>query len=446
MAKNRRRGDGAQAPNGGGKHSKKLPPGVEMLRDKYRARIPRLPGDPGTGRYRKGQATAELWRAAKEAQEGRERYEKAMAGHKLQRGEWTLAKAMEAVLDECKVKRNSAGTVDFYRTVFKSLQRAWPEGAAPLRSISTAQIEAFRDERLREPVPGKPVPGKADRLVSAQTVCHELQVLSRCFKAAIRKGHPGENPVTAVIRPKVASPEADWFTRAEILGILDRIRATRLQRVDSDVDADLILLAFATGLRRSELARLTVGSIRFARGTMSVDGKKRRRVLPIPEAMVPLLEGVIAWPERSYLHTVQRRRIAGQGPSFKWAWEGEGEDRFLLPGLSEERRTVWVQTTFQRWQKQLPEKRLHPHALRHSFTDHLHAWRFPEIVVNSLAGHAKDSGSANSSSRRYQHVHEDDRLEAMEHLWIDPPKRRARAAPQPDEAESDEAEPDEEAA
>jgi integrase len=441
MAKDRRKSERTSSGKGGRTYRKhSLPEGVERVRDKYRARWPRLPGEPGSGRYRKGQVTPDLWRAAKEAQEGRERYEKAMAGHKVQRGEWTLAKAMEAVLDECRVKNNSQGTVDFYRTVFKSLKRAWPEGAAPLRSITTAQVEAFRDERMREKVPGK-----SGKLVSAQTVCHELQVLSRCFVLAIRKGHPGENPVLPhlVTRPTVKPPEPDWFTRQEIVGILDRIRATSLQRVDSEVDADLILLAFVTGLRKSELARLTVGSVRFARGTVSVDGKKRRRVLPIPEAMVSLLERVIAWPERSYLHTVQRRRIAGQGPSFKWTWEGEGEDRFLLPGVSEERRAMRVQTTFQRWQKRLPEKRLHPHALRHSFTDHLHAWRFPEVVVNSLAGHAKDSGSANTSSRRYQHVHEDDRLEAMEHLWLDPPKRRkARDA----RASMSEGDPDEEAA
>lgn len=435
MTKERRKSTRSKADNTGRSYRRhNLPEGVERVRDKYRARWPRLPGEPGSGRYRKGQVTTELWRAAKEAQEGRERYEKAMAGHKVQRGEWTLAKAMAAVLDECRVKNNSQGTVDFYRTVFRSLKRAWPEGAAPLRSISTAQVEAFRDERMRERVPGK-----SGKLVSAQTVCHELQVLSRCFVVAIRKGHPGENPVLPhlVTRPSVKAPEADWFTRQEILDILDRIRATPLPRVDSDVDADLILLAFATGLRRSELARLTVGSVRLARSTISVDGKKRRRVLPIPEAMVPLLERILAWPDRSYLHTVQRRRIAGQGPSFKWMWEGEGEERFLLPGVNEERRTIWVQTTFQRWQKRLPEKRLHPHAMRHSFTDHLHAWRFPEVVVNSLAGHAKDSGGANVSSRRYQHVHEDDRIDAMEHLWLDPPKRRKASGKRADTTEGD---------
>jgi len=154
---------------------------------------------------------------------------------------------------------------------------------------------------------------------------------------------------------------------------------------------------------------------------------------------VPLIERIIAWPERSYPHSVLRTRIAGQGPSFKWTWEGEDENRFLLPGEHEQRRTIWVQTTFQRWQKKLSEKRLHPHAMRHSFTDHLYAWRFAEVVVNSLAGHAKDSGTSNVSSRRYQHVHEDDRIYAMEHLWLDPPKRRSVAGhaagpkPVPDE-------------
>lgn len=72
MARERRTND---------KHN--LPPGVERIRDKYLARLPRPPGDPGSGRYRKGSPTADLWRAAKEAQEARERYDKAMAGHKV---------------------------------------------------------------------------------------------------------------------------------------------------------------------------------------------------------------------------------------------------------------------------------------------------------------------------------------------------------------------------
>ena len=80
MAKERRANERTNNGKREGKQAK-LPPGVERVRDKYRARLP-LPGDPGSGRYRKGQVTLDLWRAAKEAQEARERYDKAMAGRR----------------------------------------------------------------------------------------------------------------------------------------------------------------------------------------------------------------------------------------------------------------------------------------------------------------------------------------------------------------------------
>ena len=138
-----------------------------------------------------------------------------------------------------------------------------------------------------------------------------MQILSRCFEAVIKRGYQGLNPVKNVTRPRVRHSEPDYFVRSEVLALLERIRSTPMPRVDGDVDADLMLLLFTTALRRSESARLKVGDINFERGTMTVDGKKRVRTLPVPKQMVPLLKRVIAWHEKPYTRSsrkLSRRR------------------------------------------------------------------------------------------------------------------------------------------
>lgn len=55
-------------------------PGVERIRDNNRARLPGLLGDPDSVRHAKGSPTPDLRRAAKEAEEDRERYDKTILG------------------------------------------------------------------------------------------------------------------------------------------------------------------------------------------------------------------------------------------------------------------------------------------------------------------------------------------------------------------------------
>ena len=429
MAKERRTNERASNGKRVGKQAK-LPAGVEQVRDKYRARWPRLPGETGAGRYKKGPVRVHEWEAAKDAQEGRERYEKAMAGHKVQRGEWTLAKAMEAVLDECRIKENKPATTAHYVEHFRVLKQVWPEGRAPLRSVTREQVELFRDERRKMTV------GHTGRQVSARTVRHELQILSRCFEVAIKRGYVGDNPVKHVTRPKVRRKAKDYFGRGELLALLDRVRRTEVPRVDSHADADLMLLLFATGLRRAEVARLRVGDINFERGTFTVDGKMRPRTMYIPGELEPLLRRIIAWPENSYERTSRNLPpLAGKGPAFKSTWEGEGRERYLLPGESESLRIGAVRRVFRRWKKELDEPRLRAHALRHSFTAHLYAWHKGKEFVSALAGHERENDAAD----HYIHYQPADLIEGMALLWK--PGKHERGAERPVQGREESAEP-----
>lgn len=147
---------------------------------------------------------------------------------------------------------------------------------------------------------------------------------------------------------------------------------------------------------------------------------ERVRTLPVPKQMVPLLRRIIAWPEKSYPRTSRNLPpLAGKGPAFKAVWVGEGRNRYLFPGETEDDRVGFVRRTFQRWQRKLNEPRLHPHAMRHSFTTHLYSCGYSMEFVSALAGHEKETRNA---AHRYHRVLAPDRIRGMEMLWREPPE------------------------
>lgn len=246
----------------------------------------------------------------------------------------TLFDACETVLDELRAKRTK-GTVRWYADHFRALQRLI-DGETCISRIGPETVEQFVRDRLA---------GAKGRKVKPATVNSDLRALHRVFAVAIRRGIVRDNPVRRVDRPRADRPALDWFTDAEFRAVL--------QRIADQHHRDVLLLFALTGVRRSEAARLEPGHVRLRLRQLVVPGKNATRVVPIAPDLVPALE----------------RLLALAGPH-------------LLPG-----GVHGIDDVFRAARDACGDRRMHPHALRHTCGTALVRSGVRPDVVMRLLGH-----------------------------------------------------------
>jgi integrase/recombinase XerD len=169
-------------------------------------------------------------------------------------------------------------------------------------------------------------------------------------------------------RPRRGRPLPSYLSIEEVDAL---IAAPDVTKKDGPRDAAMLDLAYATGLRVSELVSLRVGDINFEAGYLRTKGKGRKeRLVPIGEAALSSV--------RRYLEA-----RAGGGP----------EPGSRAPLFLSNRRAAMTRQRF--WQivgayarKVGIKKLLSPHTLRHSFATHLMARGADLRAVQAMLGHA----------------------------------------------------------
>lgn len=281
----------------------------------------------------------------------------------------TLEEACEDMLDDVRMKR-AKGSVRWYADHLRAIKRLIP-GETYLHAIKAETIEQFIRDRLR--------PGEGERKVKPATVNADLRALHRVFAVAIRKGHVHDNPVRKVDRPRADAPAMDWFTDGELRDVLGKITNQRLR--------DVLLVFALTGVRRSEASRLEAGHVRMTLRQLVVPGKNSTRVVPLSADLdVPL-----------------RRLIEERGP--------------LLIGT-----THVIDDLFREARKVVADRRLHPHALRHTFGTALVRSGVRPDVVMRLMGHRSIT-----TTLRYVHEVGEDGAKAVGLLRLLPPDESGRS-------------------
>jgi integrase len=130
---------------------------------------------------------------------------------------------------------------------YRSTSRKWPAYfSGPIESITTADIEAFRDALL-------------DEGLSARTVNKHLTLLYGVFKLA-----RVPNPVEHATKPRQGKPKLGQYLRApEVLALAERAPTTQ--------ESALYCVAAFTGLRWGELRALRWGDVRFSDSLVQVN-------------------------------------------------------------------------------------------------------------------------------------------------------------------------------
>jgi len=375
------------------------PPSSKKTRGKKRTTLPYVKrhgsGVRGwymeNGRQRRGPTFPTEEQAHRWAVEMRENAER----HAL--GQLTLGDGMDLVRKSIDRKRRRDGTLQWYEGQFRVLGRAW-DLAMPLSKLDRRQVQWFieRREQHTNPRTGEPVTGS--------TIRAHLRALGRIFNLAIREGFLAKdaNPVQQVELPEVEDPIPYQPVRETVEGVLQRMRDA-----GGHEDADVVQLLFTTGLRRTELAHVRVEDVDFEARVLRVEhGKRGKRDLPIPAAMVPLLERLIALGEPD--------ESMDEEPIGRRQWTGEGPKRYLLPGPSEGNRAAHVGRIFTRWKWKLGLQEFKAHAMRHAFTTYLDRLGFPESVIGRLAGHKP---SVRSMTQHYINPHVPRLRAAMACFW-----------------------------
>lgn len=207
----------------------------------------------------------------------------------------------------------------------------------------------------------------ADRAWAASTVARKIASLRAFHEFLRRRGLADDNPALQIRPPRRTRPLPDVLTVAEVESLL---KAPRGEKPAAMRDRALLEVAYATGLRVSELVRLTLEEVDLEEDLVRCFGKRsRERVAPFggkaKRALVQYLEGARAHflrdrSERSVFLTRLGRRFTRMG-----YWK-------LLEGY---RVSAGI------------ERPISPHTLRHSCATHLLEGGCDLRVVQEFLGH-----------------------------------------------------------
>lgn len=213
--------------------------------------------------------------------------------------------------------------------------------------------------------------------LSARSLARHLSAARGWVKFLAREGIVKRDPTALATRPKIGRKLPRTLSERDVLSL---ILAPNIQTLRGLRDRAMLGLAYACGLRVSELVRLEFGDVDLNRGIIAALGKGQKRRL------VPIGEQAIDWL-KSYLDA----RALTEGP----------KTSLLFPsprGGPLTRQGFWkIIGTYGRALGL--SGRIYPHQMRHSFATHLLVGGADLRTVQTLLGHADIS-----TTEIYTHV------------------------------------------
>jgi integrase/recombinase XerD len=206
-----------------------------------------------------------------------------------------------------------------------------------------------------------------ERAWAASTVARKIASLRAFHEFLRRRGHAEENPALQIRSPRRGRPLPDVLTVPEVEALLKSPRGERPAEVR---DRALLELAYATGLRASELVRLTLEEVDLEEDLVRCFGKRsRERIVPFGGKAKKALVRYLDASRPAFLKNRSERAVfltrLGRGFTRMGYWK-------LLDGY---RKAAGI------------PRPISPHTLRHSCATHLLEGGCDLRVVQEFLGH-----------------------------------------------------------
>jgi len=133
-----------------------------------------------------------------------------------------------------------------------------------MATLEIAAIDQLRQVDHRAVITWERLMRETER-AAPSTIRRRLSALSSLFKHLVRHGHAAKNPVTEIERPAINRDEGTTlaFSKQDARKLLDLPDA---ETVDGLRDRAILSVGLQVGLRRAEIAALTVGDLHQNRG------------------------------------------------------------------------------------------------------------------------------------------------------------------------------------
>lgn len=228
--------------------------------------------------------------------------------------------------------------------------------------------------------------------LSPATRARRLSAIRQFYRFAVDEGWRADHPALRIGGPARARRLPETLTEAEVTAMLDAAPRTGRTPADRLRNRAMLELAYATGMRVTELVSLPVAAVRGDPAMILIRGKGgRERLVPLSAPAKAAVQAWLALRDRDEAEARARGRPAS---------------RFLFPG-----RGASGHVTRQQAHALVKEiaiaaglnpDRVTPHTLRHAFATHLLAHGADLRVIQTLLGHADLS-----TTEIYTHVLDD---------------------------------------
>ena len=208
---------------------------------------------------------------------------------------------------------------------------------------------------------------QADMGMSPRTQSRRLSCIRQFYGFLVAEGVRTDDPTTRLDAPKAGRPLPRVLSVEEVEKLIEA--SSRLNFPRNLMVKALLEVAYATGLRVSELAGLPMSALGRDLSVLVVRGKgAKERMVPLSE---PAQDALIAWKE------------ARKGLNNPWLFPSRRS-----PGKPLTRYNVFSLLAQVADEAGVERSRVSPHVLRHSFASHLLAGGADLRSVQQMLGHA----------------------------------------------------------
>jgi integrase/recombinase XerD len=277
----------------------------------------------------------------------------------------------ELVEDFIQYLRNERGqSENTQKTYFALLNQfvAWAEkqGLGDWRAVELSHLMAFLQHERERALANQPE--ESARRLSSESVYLEIAALRAFYRWAENEKFLPSNPAENLSLPRRWKRLPKSLTDDEITKLL----VPQIPETPSSLcDQAILELAYACGLRISELGAIRLEQLQLDAGFINVIGKgNKERVVPLGRKAIEAL--------RRYLEAGRPALVTRRTPASVF---------ITKRGTGFSRATLWKRIK-DRVRRASIARNVTPHMLRHSFATHLLEHGADLRVIQELLGHA----------------------------------------------------------